>query len=260
MQPLKNAPKEPENPSPAFSQEDDIDLLIKVIREAEDCANNPRIPPKELLEGLKNFVEGCATPLCALLEELRTLRQQITNKDSGEEGYAKGTHRVLIEGYSDESAEKALSSALDKASRYFSEQHDVNITLQQLVKLPKGGHRATLEIHVTPLTMRDTAHVQGNDVILKRLRARDFAIKKKLEQEHMRHLVYDHFAAITGGAQRYIPDYFLINVTDASLMNMMMEDDFFAAGHPKLPLPEDSTQPTPPTQFWVRVRPPALEE
>jgi hypothetical protein len=260
MRPLKAIPEEPEQPSVALQQDEDIDLLIKVIREAEECANNPQIPPKDLLEGLKNFIEGCATPLCALLEELRTFRQQTGEKGSGEEDYSKGTHRVLIEGYSDESAEKALSSALEKASRYFSEQHDVNITLQQLTKLPKGGHRATLEIYVTPLTLKDTAHIQGNDVALKRLKTRDFVLKRKLEREHMRHLVYDHFAAITGGAQRHIPDYFLINVTDASLMNMMMENDFFAAGHPKLSAPKASSQPSPPNQFWVRVRPPAPED
>lgn len=263
MKPLKRPPKELEQPSVALlTQDEDIDLLIKVVREAEECANNPQIPPKELLEGLKNFIEGCATPLCDLLEELRTLRHQIAQEDSGGEGgYAnKGTHRVLIEGYSDESSEKALSSALEKASRYFSEQHDVSITLQQLTKLPKGGHRATLEIHVTPLTLKDTAHIQGSDVELKRIRARDFVLKRRLEREHMRHLVYDHFAAITGGEQRYIPDYFLINVTDASLMNMMVENDFFAAGHPKVAPSKSSPQLSPPTQFLVRVKPPAPED
>lgn len=263
MKPLKRPPKELEQPSVALlTQDEDIDLLIKVVREAEECASNPQIPPKELLEGLKNFIDGCATPLCDLLEELRTLRHQIAQEDSGgREGYAsKGTHRVLIEGYSDESTEKALSSALEKASRYFSEQHDVSITLQQLTKLPKGGHRATLEIHVTPLTLKDTAHIQGSDVELKRIRARDFVLKRRLEQEHMRHLVYDHFAAITGGEQRYIPDYFLINVTDASLMNMMVENDFFAAGHPKLAPSKNSPQLSPPTQFLVRVKPPAPED
>lgn len=262
MKPLKRPPKELEQPSVALTQDEDIDLLIKVVREAEECANNPQIPPKELLGGLKNFIEGCATPLCDLLEELRTLRHQIAQEDSsGREGYAnKGTHRVLIEGYSDESSEKALSSALEKASRYFSEQHDVSITLQQLTKLPKGGHRATLEIHVTPLTLKDTAHIQGNDVELKRIRARDFVLKRRLEREHMRHLVYDHFAAITGGEQRYIPDYFLINVTDASLMNMMVENDFFAAGHPKVSPSKNAPQLPPPTQFLVRVKPPAPED
>lgn len=260
MRVLKNTHKKPEQTPPASAENEDISLLIKVIREAEECANNPQIPPRELLEGLRNFINGCATPLCALLEELRALRQRVTEAESGGDAHLKGTHRVLVEGYSDENAEKALSSALDKASRYFSEQHDVNITLQQLVKLPKGGHRATLEIRVTPLTMRETAHVQGNDVVLKRLRARNFALKKKLEQEHMRHLVYDHFAAITGGEQRHIPDYFLINVTDASLMNMMVENDFFTAGHPLNSSSAASPQLSPPNQFWVRVRSPALEE
>jgi hypothetical protein len=216
-------------PLTTSAQEDDLASLIREIEQIKSALNDPSLSSEAQAEAAREFLNKKAEEIIDLLEELDRWRRAAG--ESGETGdvVPKGTHRVLVEGFSDESAEAALSAALDKASRYFSELHDVTVTLRQLIELPKGGHRATLEIHVVPMAFKGHPHIQGQDVELKRIHDHEYRNIKKIEADHIKHLVFDHFAAITGKTPSGIPQYYLINVSDSYLMNYMIEKQFFKA-------------------------------
>lgn len=226
---------------------EDIALLIEEIERIREGAAQPQADPGFWERTVRHFAGAQADRIVALLVELRQWRDR-----SAGDLPVRGTHRVIIEGFSDVSSSAALSDALDKASHYFSEQHDVSVTLQQLVELPKGGHRATVELHMTPLTEKDKAHPAGQDVEMKRLHERDYVQRRKHDAEHVKHLVFDHFAGIAGGPPVEIPDYFLINITDAQIMNYMIEKQFFKAGRPD-PAATPTASPVK-QQFVVRVK------
>ena len=87
-------------------------------------------------------------------------------------------------------AQNPLSSAaLDKATHYFSEDHDISITVQQLLELPNGGHRATLEVHITPLSLRNTAHIKGADIELKRDHNKAF-LDERIKENETLHILF----------------------------------------------------------------------
>jgi hypothetical protein len=242
----------------------DIEPIILDIERAALLANDATVEPCVREDGLMQFVKRNAEPLLDLLDELKRYREGQAGDVSG----LQKSHRVIIEGYSDVSAEAALSSALDKAAHYFSEDHDIAITVQQLIELPNGGHRATLEVHVTPFTLRDNAHIKGLDVELKRGESKEYYDARTAEEEHLHHLIFDHFSGISKAKTvGHIPPSFLINVTDVKLMNHMIEKQFLKAeGFRKLaakannpaPDPDDTPDTTPditgPNKILVRVQ------
>ncbi len=211
-------------------QHDDIDPLIE---ELEKISNDPSDD-----EANRRFADTHAAQVAALLEELRGWRESADKK-------RQGGGRVIVEGYDEDSMEGAFADALNKAGHFFNEHHDISITVLGLVSLPRGGHRATLEIDITPLSFRLTEHPASLDVELKREHNRSFAKFRKEEDAHLKELVHEHFLETTGGAP-HVPDYFLINFTDADLLNNMIEKQFFKAGH------EDKKIPRPP-QVKIRV-------
>ncbi len=206
----------------------DIETLIIDIERAQTISADSTLDRDVREDALVQFVARSATPLIELLDELKSLRAAADGSPLG--GGANKTHRVIVEGFSDESAESAFSAALDKASHYFSEDHDISITVQQLLELPNGGHRATLEVHITPLSLRNTAHIKGADIELKRDHNKAFRDERIKENETLQHLIYDHFSSISNANTiGHLPPSLLINVDDAKLMHYMLEKQFLKA-------------------------------
>lgn len=225
-----------------------IDELIKKIEAAEIVAADVAVSP-EFREGLlRAFVQDNSAQIIHYLQELKDWLEKQAATGQG------GTHdfqRTIVEGFSENSLAEALSEALDKAAKFFNDQEDVAIILEQLIELPHGGYRATLEVRVVPLNMKHKLHVQGADVQYKRIHDHDYHAQRKFEEGHIRHLVFDHFAANNCGSMVPIPEYFLINVNDAYLLNHAIEKAFLKAGH-TLKL-EDMQGPQ---QILVRTRAP----
>lgn len=196
---------------------------------------------------LKRFAERHAAPLIELLEELRQKRAADAARDT--DNFIKHTNRIIVEGYSDESINAAFAHALEKISPYFSEHHDVSITVVGLLELPRGGHRATLEVHLTPMTSNKTQHLEGEDLERKHINDRDYKKRRIHNESHLKHLIHEHFLSLSGQTP-HIPDYFLINIHDAELLNMMIEKEFFHATHEPVPAPANINRPQ---KIMVRV-------
>jgi hypothetical protein len=192
--------------------------------------------------------------LAAALDELRDHRRRAAQERLRQA--AVGMHRVIIEGVSDESAEAAFAAALNKAAHYFSEYHDVAVTVLGLVALPRGGHRATLELHITPMTIRDVAHREAPDLELKHLYEADERTRKRRHEAQAAHMVHDHFLSTTGATPQFVPDFFMVDLKDADLLNFMIEKDFFKATHERSDAEEDP-DPQPVPRVRVRVLHPA---
>ena len=176
----------------------------------------------------KDFLETYSDDLIGFLEELSDRR------NAEESGISpQNTHRVIVEGFSAKEASDAFSDALAKAGHYFSSEHDVSVTLQRLTELPQGGFHAIMEVHMTPLTLRERYDVVDADVELKRIHDHHYRQDRRHEQEALKHLIFDHFTSKSGGVQ--LPDHFLINVQDAHLLEYMIEKQFFEKGHAPLP-------------------------
>lgn len=206
----------------------DIEQTIIDIEKAELIAGDENLDRAVREDALVRFVQRNASDLIELLDELKDFRNK--SETGTPLGGLEKTHRVIIEGFSDQSAEAALSAALDKTAPFFAETHDVAITVQQLIELPGGGHRATLEIRVTPIAEHQTLHVKGRDIELKRDKQKKFKTQQKKEVDDLHRLIFDHFSALTdpkvNGA---IPASFFIDINDAKLMHYMLEKQFLKA-------------------------------
>ncbi len=231
----------------------DIESIILDIERADLVANDKNLDRDIREDALVQFAKRTTSPLLDLLDELKILRNMASHGSI--EGFKK-SHRVILEGYSENDATEALSSALDKAAKYFSEDHDVSINVQQLIELPNGGHRATIEIHITPLSLRDHPHVKGNDIELKRDHNRAFSDARHREEEALQHLVFDHFSALTKAKTTgHLPASFIINVNDAKLMHYMLEKQFLRAEMLKKTLNEkNKIEPNVPRQILVKLK------
>lgn len=199
----------------ATKNNDDVDVLICELEKLNDDPSN------EVANMC--FAEMHAAQTSVLLEELQNWRNEADKKK-------QGGGRVIIEGYDEDSMEGAFADALNKASHFFNEHHDISITVLGLVSLPRGGHRATLEVDIVPFTFRLAAHPLTLEAELKRNHANEFAKFKKDEEKHIKDIVHNHFLE-TAGTAPHVPDYFLINFTDAELLNNMIEKQFFKASH-----------------------------
>jgi hypothetical protein len=239
---------------------DDVEALMLDIEKARLLLNDLSKSQDDKGTIAIGFITENADALLACLDELKNLRAENDGSLPLGGGF-QSTHRVILEGFSDSSAEQALSSALDKAAHYFAEDKDVSITIQQLKELPNGGHHAILEVHVTPFNLRIKPHIKGRDIELKRDHAKAYADQRKKEHDALEHLVFDHFSALTKPkTMGHIPQSYLINVNDAKLMHYMLEKQFlkaemnlkFREAKKDLDLPEPS--PEPPHKILVRVK------
>jgi hypothetical protein len=239
---------------------DDVEALILAIEKARLLLNDSSKTQDDKDNIAVGFITENADALLSCLDELKNLREKSdSNLPLG--GGFQSTHRVIVEGFSDSSAEQALSSALDKAAHYFAEDKDVSITIQQLKELQNGGHHVILEVHVTPLNLRLKPHVKGRDIELKRDHAKAYTEQRQKEHEALEHLVFDHFSALTKPkTMGHIPASYLINVNDAKLMHYMLEKQFlkaemnlkFREAKKEIDLPEPS--PDQPHKILVRVK------
>ncbi len=235
-------------------QDTEIDEILHALRRVNQVTSGQidRTDEERTLL-LAHTIETYGEKIAALLEELKERRFQSTGgTDAG--NIAPEHSRILIEGFSDESASKALVDALSKATKYYSELVDVSITLRQLSELREGGHRATLELHITPLNLKNRAHIESLDVEDLKFRNKEFHSQILQEEGETRHRVFDHFVPVIGARASMIPDYLLINVNDVYLMNYMIEKDFFKAGskqpkpngpHSILARTKDEPEPSP---------------
>lgn len=207
---------------------DDIESLILDIARADLTAQDETLDRAVREDFLVQFVRRTSAPLIALLDELKGLRERIA--EGGASGGVEKTHRVILEGYSEKDASEALSAALDKAAKYFSDDHDIAITVEQLIELPNGGHRATIEVHITPMSLHDKAHIKGVDIELKRDHDHAYRDSRNKEAERLEHLVFDHFSKITKAkTEGHLPPTLLIDVNDAKLMHYLLEKQFLKA-------------------------------
>lgn len=193
--------------------------------------------------------------LVAGLEELRDYRRRAAQEKLRRA--AMGTHRIIVEAVAEDSAEAAFAAALNKAAHYFSEHHDVGMTVLGIIALPEGGHKATLELHVTPMTIRETAHRESADLELKHLYEADERTRKRRHEAQAKHMVHDHFLSTSGISPECVPDYFMVDLKDADLLNFMIEKDFFKASHERHDADEEGPHPQPVPRVRVRVLHPA---
>ncbi len=192
------------------------------------------------------FIQTKGHTLAGMLLELAHWR----DRNAGGLPHYPETRRALVEGYSDSSSEDALGKALAKAGQFFAPHHEVNLTLQRLSHLPGGGHRALVEVHMVPFSLTPYPHIAAPDIDALRGHDRAFRASRKREAEMPAHLVLDHFAAVKSQMPPNIPASFLINITDAALLNKMIEKQFFSSAKLAAKLPE----PTPDNPVKVMVR------
>lgn len=220
-----------------IDQDDDIDVLLEKLEDIRLETDNTAL--------LTAFADEYAYPVCVLLEELKK-RRAAARRQGGGDGGRLGTHRIILEGYSEDSMQEAFSNALEKAYCYFSALHDVSVTVLELTHIRSGGHRATIELHITPMTFNQRNKQASADVEQKHRKEKSDKSFREMHAERVKHLLHDHFMQMQepSGA---LPDYLLVNVNDAELLNFMTEHDFFHAAHN---MPEEHLQDT--NEFMVR--------
>ncbi len=197
---------------------DDNSDIESVISELNDVKDN--VDHAELL---RNFIASQSDKIISFLNELKESRNKATSDAIAL--IREKSHRVVVEGFSENNVNDAFSDALDKVTPYFSEHHDVSITVLGMNALPKGGYRATLEVHVSPMKMKLSDDIESPEEELKRIKDSNSLAAQSKETLHMQNLVHNHFL-MHSGYLSYIPDNFLIHVHDANALNMMIEQQF----------------------------------
>lgn len=228
----------------------DIDELIKEIEHYRVNINDPCLGSGFWDEAVKDFIARHSGKLVSLLDELGKSRNKtLVNLP------ADHIHRVIVDGRADGKPANALSDALNKAILYYSYQHDIIIILQNIMKLPEGGYRATLEVHALPLTSQRNLQSGKEDENWKHIH--DHSYGKKHKEQLVKYPVFNHFSGTDDDGQTDLPDYMLVNVSDPAIMNYMIEQKFFDAGRFSWPAPVAGTEP--PKQMMVRIRRPRIE-
>ncbi len=193
----------------------DIESLISELNHVRDNVDNA-----ELVSG---FVSNQSDNIISFLNELKEKRGKVSSDALAL--IRERSHRVVVEGYSENNVNDAFSEALEKVTPYFSEHHDVSITVLGMSSLPKGGYRATLEVHVSPLKSKLSDDMESPEEELKRIKETTASDVQSREALYMQDLVHNHFLTHSGYLS-YIPDNFLIHVHDANTLNMMIEQQF----------------------------------
>ena len=219
----------------------DIDFLIDELGQIKNNLDDDK--------RLRSFVSTYADDIIELLSELKEKR------DATSAGHAslikQNIHRTLVEGYSDDNIHEAFSKALGKVKAYFSEEHDVSVTVVGLVDLPKGGHRATLEVQLTPIKLSLTTNAKQTDHDRKRkAHHKEDLLHEQQESYYLQHLILEHFMHGSEHATS-IPDHLLIHIHERDILRTMVEKGFFKAAHAHNPSPEHSPHPTPKSKVTV---------
>jgi len=227
----------------------DIDDLIKELEHYQISMNDRSLGSGFWDQAVKDFIRRHSGHIVSLLEELaRTRGKTLINAP------ASNLHRITVEGRDAGNPAKALSAALNKAIINLSDLHDNVLILRELSELPEGGYRGTLEIHSVPLSSKDGTLHDDHDKNLKHIHEHEYG--KKLNREHIKYPIFDHFAGTDDDGQADMPEYILINVDDPSVMNYMIGKNLFEAGLVASPATADGTPP--PQQVIVRVRRPRM--
>lgn len=178
---------------------------------------------------LKSFISDNADSLISLLLELEQKRETVSSWRASM--IKRNVHRTVVEGYSEDNIHEAFSMALGKVSAYFSEDHDVSVTVIGLVDLPKGGYRATLEVQRTPVKLSLTKHVkETNPRTKKKLEQEESLRLKQHEDYYLQHLVLEHFVH-NSEASPSIPDFLFLHIHEADILKRMVQKGFFQASH-----------------------------
>jgi hypothetical protein len=196
---------------------DTIDEIEILAGKLDDMA---RAPAND--DDNRTFADKHAARTAELLRELQAWRENARVKRDG-------GGRVIVEGFDDDDMNAAFTDALNKASGFFDQHHDIAISVLGLNKLEMGGFHVVLEVDITPMTHRLNEHPAYLDEEMIRNHEKSFTQNRKAEESHLKELVHDHFL-VTSGSAPHIPDYFLINFNDAEILNQMIEKQFFKAG------------------------------
>lgn len=219
----------------------DTEFFIRQLKDLRD---------KDDSKAMQDFMHVHINQLIDLLGQMKELQE--TKRVHELDALIRDSGRTIVEGFSEESMELAFADALNKVSEYFSAEHEISTTVLGLVHLPKGGHRAVLEIHISPMSMRETVHPQSPEVQQKRNKDKEYDERKAKEEMQKTKLIFDHFLE-TANMTLHVPDYFKVKVSEAEILNYMIEKEFFEASHelpkepwmfhknfadPNLPVPE----------------------
>jgi hypothetical protein len=238
-----------------MSTDDYIDIEDVLDRLAElEALHKAEDPSFEKASGV--FIQTKGHTLAGLLLELAHWRDQ---NEGGLPHYAE-SKRAMVEGYSDVSAEDALAKAVAKAGQFYGPHHEVTLTLQKLMALPGGGHRAQMEVHLTPFSLEVYPHMAAPDVDALRHHNKTFRASRKAEAELPAHMVFEHFASIRSQMPPNIPASLLVNITDAALLNKMIEKQFFSSAKPLTPSDLPSPTPDNPVKVMVRTKKPEVPD
>jgi len=120
----------------------------------------------------------------------------------------------------------ALAQAMAKAGAFASEGHDLHVAILELVVLPGRGYKAVVEVTIVPITLRETLHLEAQDVELKRISAEHYRADRKRESLMKRAMVSDHFLRVYGISPD-IPDVFLAQLDESQLKNFLIEKQFY---------------------------------
>jgi hypothetical protein len=214
---------------------EDIEILIAELNQTKNNIDDQK--------QLKSFVSLYADDIIDLLYELKDKRNSVS---AGHVSLIKqNIRRTLVEGYSEDNIHEAFSKALGKVSAYFSEEHDVSVSVVGLVDLPKAGHRATLEVQLTPVKLSLKRSAKESDSRLKRKRDdEENLLLKQHESYYLQHQVLEHFVH-TSGLSPSIPDHLLIHIHEADILKKMIGKGFFHAAHVTEPSDKASLDYTP---------------
>lgn len=203
-----------------FVSSSDVDYFLEELKKLSTETDNERL--------LQSFVQCHLPQFMDILHDYKALKdlEHVRRLDEMKNDKA----RTIVEGFSEDTIEEAFRDALNKVAVYFSAKHDVSTTVLGLVHLPKGGHRAVLEVHISSMSMHDEAHPSSPDVQRKRAVDQEYEDDQERRRHHAEKLIFDHFLEISN-APVYVPDYFKVMVSDAEILNLMIEKEFFGATH-----------------------------
>lgn len=193
----------------------DIDTMIAELNHVKDNVDNAEL--------VRVFISNQSNNIIGFLRELKKKRDKASSDAIAL--IKEKSHRVVVEGYSENNSNDAFSDALEKVTPYFSEHHDVSITVLGMSALPKGGYRATLEVHVSPIKSKLSDDMESPEGELKRIHDSNSPDFQSREELYLQHLAHNHFLTHSGYLS-YIPDHFLIHVHDANALDMMIEEQF----------------------------------
>lgn len=142
--------------------------------------------------------------------------------------------KFTVEGFSKDSIEAALADALAKSEAYFSEEHDVTISILELAILPGRGYKAVLEVTVVPLTERDRLKPAARDVQEMRNHKYEYTHQRKEEKRRQHDMVLNHFARTMGTVSLDIPANFAGMMERAIMLNDTLEKGYFNKRKPVL--------------------------